>query len=169
MKKTTGYYFRIIHRYLGFFLVGVMSMYAISGIVLTYRNTDWLKKKELVEKTIEPGLSDPELAEELKIRRFKTDRVENGIHFFSDGTYNSATGEVSYTYKYLPKLLNNMNNIHKATSTHPLYWLNIFSGIALLFFVISSFWMFIPSSSIFRKGLLFALGGLIITLILLYV
>jgi hypothetical protein len=35
---------RELHRYLGFFLVGIMSVYAISGVVLIFRDTDFLKK-----------------------------------------------------------------------------------------------------------------------------
>ena len=32
--------FRILHRYLGFFLAGIMMIYAVSGITLIFRNTD---------------------------------------------------------------------------------------------------------------------------------
>ncbi len=49
---------RVIHRYLGFFLAGIMFMYALSGITLTYRTTDTFKKEVLVEKTIEKGLDN---------------------------------------------------------------------------------------------------------------
>ena len=35
---------RSIHRYLGFFLAGIMFMYAITGITLIFRNTDTFKK-----------------------------------------------------------------------------------------------------------------------------
>lgn len=36
---------RTYHRYLGFFLAGIMAMYSISGIVLIFRDTDFLKKE----------------------------------------------------------------------------------------------------------------------------
>ena len=36
---------RIYHRYLGFFLAGIMAVYAISGIVLIFRDTDFLKMR----------------------------------------------------------------------------------------------------------------------------
>jgi uncharacterized iron-regulated membrane protein len=36
---------RIIHRYLGFFMAGIMVMYSVSGVVLVYRDTDFLKKE----------------------------------------------------------------------------------------------------------------------------
>ena len=43
---------RELHRYLGFFLVGIMSVYAISGVVLIFRDTDFLKKEKDISKEI---------------------------------------------------------------------------------------------------------------------
>jgi uncharacterized iron-regulated membrane protein len=34
---------RIFHRYLGFFLAGIMATYSISGIILIFRETEFLK------------------------------------------------------------------------------------------------------------------------------
>ena len=54
---------RIIHRYLGFFLVGIMAVYAISGVVLIFRNTDFLKRDKQVDKVLEPNLSPEAVGE----------------------------------------------------------------------------------------------------------
>ncbi len=40
-----GFQMRVIHRYLGFFLVGIMAVYSLSGIVLIFRDTDFLKQE----------------------------------------------------------------------------------------------------------------------------
>ncbi len=168
-STTTGYYMRIIHRYLGFFLAGIMAVYAISGIVLVFRNTDFLKKEVQIEKTIATNLSGIEVGKKLKIKGFKVDKKEGTIYYFKQGTYNSQTGIAKYQKKELPYVLGKMTKMHKATTNSPLYWLNIFFGTALLFFVISAFWMFLPSSKVFRKGLYFTLGGIILTLIMLFV
>lgn len=166
---TTGYYMRIFHRYLGFFLAGIMAVYAISGIVLVFRNTDFLKKEIQYEKQIATNIPAKEVGKKLKIKGFKVEKNENGIVYFKQGTYNSQTGEAKYSKKELPFVMDKMTKMHKATTNSPLYWLNIFFGTALLFFVISAFWMFIPSSKVFRKGLYFTLGGIILTLIMLFV
>jgi len=166
---TTGYYMRIFHRYLGFFLAGIMAVYAISGIVLVFRNTDFLKKEVLIEKTVASNLPDKELGSKLKIKRLKIDRKEGGIYYFKQGTYNSQTGEAKYSVKKLPFVMEKMTHLHKATTNDPLYWLNLFFGVSLLFFVISAFWMFMPSSKVFKKGIYFTLGGIILTLIMLFV
>jgi hypothetical protein len=47
--------------------------------------------------------------------------------------------------------------------------LGIFFAISLLFFAISAFWMFRPTSSVFKKGIYFTAGGIILTLFLLFV
>lgn len=52
---------RIYHRYLGFFLAGIMAVYAISGITLIFRDTDFLKSEKQVERQIKPNVSNEEL------------------------------------------------------------------------------------------------------------
>ena len=104
-----------------------------------------------------------------KIRRLEVQKTEGDIIYFEEGTYNSKTGEAKYTTKELPYFLDKMTHLHKAKSSQPLYVLNIIFGLSLLFFVISSFWMFIPSSSTFKKGILFSLGGIVLALVLLFV
>jgi hypothetical protein len=41
---------RIYHRCLGYFLAGIMAMYAISGITLIFRETNFLKQEKQIEK-----------------------------------------------------------------------------------------------------------------------
>jgi len=165
---STSYYMRIFHRYLGFFLAGIMAVYAISGVVLVFRNTGFLKKEVMVEKTIAKNLKGEAIGKKLKVKGFKIDKQEGAIVYFEQGKYNGETGIANYRKKELPYVLGKMTHLHKATTKDPLYWLNLFFGGALLFFVISAFWMFIPSSKVFRKGLYFTLGGIILTLIMLF-
>jgi len=70
--------------------------------------------------------------------------------------------------KKIPFVLDKMQNLHKATTKSPVYWLNIFFGLSLLFFVISAFWMFLPSTTVFKKGIYFSLLGIIMTVIILF-
>jgi len=159
---------RIVHRYLGFFLVGIMSMYAISGIVLIFRDTDFLKRETKIEVQLTPNLEATELGKALGQRRFSVEEEKEGIVYFKNGFYTKATGAAEYTVKELPYVLDKMTHLHKANTKQPLFWLNIIFGFCLLFFVISSFWMFVPSTSAFRKGLIFSLAGLVLALILIF-
>lgn len=160
---------RVIHRYLGFFLAGIMAVYSLSGIVLIFRKTDFLKQEKRVELQLAANLPAPEVGKALKIRDLKIDRTEGDVAYFKDGTYNQATGEAVQIKKELPFILGKMTHLHKATTNDPLYYLNIFFGLSLLFFVISSFWMFRPSNDIFRKGMYWTIGGIVLTLVLLFV
>lgn len=160
---------RVYHRYLGFFLSGIMAMYAISGIILIFRETDLLKSERTIEKKLPADFKIEELGKVLKIRELKIEKEENGILYFKQGTFNKATSTAQYKVKELPFVLDKMTHLHKATTKQPLFVLNIFFGLSLLFFVISSFWMFMPKTEIFKKGLYFTLAGIILTLILLFV
>ncbi len=168
-QQPLSFKMRIIHRYLGFFLAGVMAMYAISGIVLIYRKTDTFKKDYLVEQTVAANLDGPALGKAINIRDLGFIRSVNETDYFKEGSYNRATGEVEYTTKKLPIVLDKITHLHKATTEDPLYYFNIFFGLGLLFFVISAFWMYMPGGSILRKGLLFTAGGIVLVLIMLFV
>ena len=160
---------RIIHRYLGFFLAGIMSVYAISGIVLIFRDTDFLKQDTHIVKQIKPNAQAKELSKLLKVKRLKITKTEEDKIYFQNGFYDQKTGISEYTSKELPLILKKMTHIHKSNSSEPLFFLNIFFGGSLLFFVISTFWMFTPKTSIFKKGMYFTLGGIVLTIILLFI
>ena len=143
---------RVIHRYLGFFLAGIMFVYALSGITLTFRDKDYFKKPIEVEKTIEKGLENlPNIKGAYNIK------------------YNSETGDLSYTQMQPPKILGALEKMHKATSSTPLYFLNVFFGISLLFFVFSAYWMFLPQTDIFKKAIYYTVAGIVLTFIMILV
>lgn len=169
MTKSTGQNMRIMHRYLGFFLAGIMAVYALSGMVLIFRDTGFLKQEKSVTKQIKPNADTAELGQLLGIRQLKIKKQEGDLIFFENGQYDKSSGKADYTVMELPYFLDKMTHLHKAKSADPLFFLNIFFGLSLLFFVISSFWMFMPNTSIFKKGLYFALGGIILTLLLLFI
>ena len=160
---------RVYHRYLGFFLAGIMAIYSISGIILIFRNTDFLKKEVRKIEKISPNLNEEAIGKAIKIKNLKIVKQLGDQLFFEQGKYNSATGVAEFKVKELPFIVSKMNNFHKANTSHPLFYLNIFFGCSLMFFVISTFWMFAPGTQIFKKGILFTLAGVVITLVLLFV
>jgi len=165
VKKISA---RIIHRYLGFFLAGIMFVYGLSGVVLVYRSTDVFKIATPIEKTLKTNLDESGLGKALKMRRFKIDSEDDIFLYFKKGKYNKETGDVSYISMDLPEILDKMTHMHKATTNSPLYWLNIFFGVCLVFFSLSTFWMFLPKSKSFRVGLRYSVAGLALTILVLY-
>ena len=166
MKQTTSMKMRILHRYLGYFLAGIMAVYALSGILLIFRTTDFLKSEVTIEKEIEKGLTQGEISPEYRLGPFERD--EEGVLYFEHGNYNPVSGVVTAHKKELPYLLDKMTHLHKSSTKDPLFYLNIFFGLALLFFVVSAFYMYLPSTSVFKKGLYFSLAGVALTLLLLF-
>src|SRR5262249_16117375 len=116
-----------------------------------------------------PNLPDEEVGKALRVREFKVERTEGNIIYFKDGQYDKASGLAMQKVKQLPSLLDKLTKLHKANTNSPLFFLNIFFGTGLLFFAVSAFWMFVPASPIFRRGLYFALGGLVLTIILIFI
>lgn len=159
---------RIYHRYLGFFLSGIMAVYAISGIILIFRDTEFLKYETETETELAPNLPNEELGKSLRIKDFKVEREEGDQVRFNTGVYDRTTGIARHNVKKLPYVLDKMTKLHKANSQSRFFYLNIFFGLGLLFFVISAFWMFMPKTPVFRKGLYFALAGLGISLLLIF-
>lgn len=160
---------RIYHRYLGFFLAGIMAIYSISGIIMIFRETDFLKKENHKVLTVATNLKNEEIGPAIKIKNLKVKSDTLDVVTFEQGTYNKTTGVADFKLKELPTFLSKLTKLHKATHKDPLYYLNIFFGVSLLFFVISSFWMFMPGTTIFKKGMYFTLAGIVLALVMLFI
>jgi hypothetical protein len=151
--------FRKLHRWLGFFLAGIMAVYASSGILLIFRSTDALKSEQTEQRQLAQSLDGQALGEALRLRNFKVlEQNENEI-IFNQGSYNPSTGQtLIVSQDYIP-VVKQMLKLHKANTNSPLFWLNISFGVSLLFFVISAFLMFLPKTALFKNGLKIAGAG----------
>lgn len=159
---------RIWHRYLGFYLVGIMAVYAVSGTVLIFRKTDSFKQEKIVEKKLSVNLTESQVKESLGLKDAIVFTTKDSFFYFDGGSYDSQSGVARQTKKEYPFLIDKLIKLHKATTNSPVYWLNIFFGASLLFFVISSFWMFLPHTAVFKKGLYFSLAGIVMTIVILF-
>lgn len=166
--KDTKTFMRITHRYLGYFTAGIMAVYALSGVLLIYRDTNFLKKEKKYEVVLKADLTDKELAKEIKIRNVEFTGESGDVKTFEQGTYNQRTGEAKYAKMELPYVLSKFNELHKSTSTHRYATLNTVFGFVLFFFVISSFWMFNFKSKAFRRGMIYAGIGFVVAVIMVF-
>ncbi len=160
---------RILHRDLGFIMIGLTIIYSISGITLIYRETPFLKKERQITRTIEPSMEVDELGSVLHMRNFEIVRTDGNTIFFNNGTYNKSTGVVEYTSNELPGWLSKINSLHKTSNRSPLHWLGIVYGILLFFMAISSFWMFKSGTGLLRRGIKLAAVGAAIVLVILFI
>lgn len=172
LGKTTRNRMRLLHRYIGFFMVGIMAVYSISGILLIYRDTHVFRKSTVVERQISPNLGENELLKMDDFKKSKVAKNDNKMIVFetspllSDAKYNVRTGHLQYVKWDYPFVLQKLVDLHKAKSKEKLSFLNLIFGLCLLFFVVSSFWMFKPKTQIFKKAMIYTLLGLLFALLL---
>ncbi len=91
-NTPTSFKIRVIHRYLGFFLSGIMAVYALSGILMIFRETNFLKKEVVIEHKLEPNLTEGELSPKLRMG-VKVEKKEGDVIYFKEGTY-----EMTFNY-----------------------------------------------------------------------
>ncbi len=168
-KRSINYYMRVLHRDIGFFVAGIVIIYAVSGIVLIFRDTEFLKSETQVEKKLTPNMEPAKIGEALRLRDFKVTKTEGETISFQSGTYNMTTGVAVYTVKEIIFPFNNFIGFHKAISKNPTHWFNLIFAILFLYLAVSSFWMFKPENKNFRRGLYFASVGIVCVIILLLI
>lgn len=166
-RKSLTYYMRILHRDIGFLLIGLTLVFSLSGILLVYRQTDLLKSDTVVTRTVAGDLSADALGKALHLRKVEIDGDDGRyVQFRSDpsvrdGQYDRQSGSVSFVDKRLPSWLDRINQLHKTSSSNAIHWFSILYGVLLTFLAVSSFWMFKPSTRQFRRGMVFAAGGIV--------
>ncbi len=100
-------------------------MYSISGIIMIFRQTDFLKSEKIIEQQLQPNLKAGELSGALRIKGgVKPEKTEGDVVYFKQGQYNKATGMATIKKMELPFILDKMEHLHKATTNSPVYFLN---------------------------------------------
>jgi len=166
-KKSFHHTMRVWHRYVGFFMLGFTVIYALSGIALVYRDTDFMKKEKVLTSKLPPGLAVNELGPMLRMREVKVRETKGDVVFFEGGSYNIATGEAEHVVKDLVFPFNKFSRLHKMASGDLMHWFTLIFGISMGFLAISSFWMFKAQTKVFRKGMFTALAGIVLAVVLL--
>ena len=64
--KSTRTTMRLLHRYIGYFMAGIMAVYAISGVLLIYRDTDFLKKEKEIEDMVALAIQEGRITADKK-------------------------------------------------------------------------------------------------------
>jgi len=168
-NKKNIYSFRALHRDLGYFAIGLIIIYSLSGIVLVYRETNLLKKAVVIEKKLSPDLEATELGSALRFKELKVIKNDPEIIYFQDGTYNKTTGMAVYNSKVVLFPIDKFIALHKSSSSNPVHYFNIFFGVVLIVLAVTSFWMFKKGSVLFRRSLYFTVAGILVTILILLI
>lgn len=166
-SKSFNYYMRTLHRDIGFFAFGLVVIYILSGIVLIYRDTDFLKREVTVERQLKPNMEIGDVGKELRMREVKVTKTEGDMITFQNGTYNKATGAAVFTSKEVMFPFNKFINFHKAISGKATHWFSLILGVVFLFLAVSSLWMFKVNTKAFRRGMILVGVGIVFTFVIL--
>lgn len=172
-KNTTKKWLRIIHRDLGFLMVGICLVYGLSGIILNHMN-DGDPAYKTVEETLsfEKNLSTDALTEAwntkedlptLKlVREGKMSHqvlLDGGV-----GIYHIETGELSYEHHTKRPFIFWINKLHYNKIGGWTIMADIFA-ISLLFFAISGLFIVSKKQGIMGRGKWLLIAGILIPIL----
>lgn len=166
--KPLSYYMRALHRDLGYLIVGLVVVYSLSGVILIFRNTAFLKREKSIELQLRPQLNSESLNKELKMRDFKVEREESGVIYFKTGSYDSQTGLATYKIEEVIPPFDRFIKLHKITSQNFIHWILVLFGVVMFFMAISAFWMYKPNTTRFRRGIILSVAGVLLAVLLLF-
>ncbi len=168
-RKNLRWYMRYLHNKIGFFIVGLVIIYGLSGLLQTYRDTDLLKHDILHEQKLSPNLSESQLGANLRLRNIKINKTEGTTLYFQEGSYNTETGIAKYTTKEWYSWIVPFTELHKTSTKNLAHYFTTLFGVALLFMAVSAFWMFKPGTKLFSSGVYLTIAGVIAAVILLLI
>lgn len=167
---------RIIHRDLGFLMVGICFVYAISGILLNHMNGKDPAYKS-VEKSIETGknLSNEELTafwlknSDLPVlkRVFKDDDTHYNLMLDGGiGVYDSTTGIIKYEHHSKRQFVYWINKLHY-NKINGWSFMADFFAVSLIFFAISGLFITSRKNGVLGRGKWYLLAGIAIPVLFL--
>ncbi|MBR8537835.1 hypothetical protein KDU71_19845 [Carboxylicivirga sediminis] len=168
-KNSVTKIMRVLHRDIGFLMIGLTLVYCVSGIILLYRDTNLFTVDKRYVEQIAPNTPADELGDALELRRLNVTEESTDTIYFNYGTYCKSTGLADYTINTYPDWVWQINGFHKTKSRFGAHWMGLTYGVLLLFLAISSLWMYKPKSSKFKRGLVLTAVGLILAVLALYI
>jgi hypothetical protein len=170
---------RILHRDLGYFIVAMTIVYALSGIFLNHRHdfnpdykiyfhdfqSDIRQKTNLSESEVIAVLQD--LPHEAKYKKHYLNNQGLVKVFIENGevVIDPETGEGSMHYLQRRPLIFEMNKLHKATLGTLWKWVSDVMAVILLFVAISGLFLLKGKRGFGRWGWWWTIAGFIVPLI----
>ena len=178
-RRKWRWWFRVIHRDVGYFLFGMTIIYSVSGIALNHLN-DWDPSYSKTEKKLNMDISDYNLSDKNDVLKFleifgedgsykKHRHQSNGITkiYLKKGKFIvSPNGNIYYEKWKRRPLLHQFNYLHY----NPGKWWKWFSDIfafGLIIIAITGIFLVKGKHGITKMGLVYTLLGIIIPIIFL--
>lgn len=167
MGKSAQQVMRTLHRNIGFLVVGMTVIFALSGVTMVFRNAGFLQTEQTIVKQCPPNMEGDQLLGFLHEKDIKITGTQGNIVTLNSGSYDKATGKAEYHARKAVFPMNKFIALHKSIGKNAVGWIVGVYGLALLFLAVSSFWMFKPTTNQFKRGLMWSAGGIIVAIVLL--
>lgn len=186
---------RSLHRDLGYFVIGLTLIYAITGIILSGRGLGWLQQNFNSNLVIENNISNENFNKAFinvilsgKINKIfpkdsyssvkkhlnlKLIREEDGFSYFRAWKslkvkYENSSGKIDVKYRGYPITIEIFLAAHKASHESAWFYLAIIYSLILSFLAISSFWMLKGKNGFKRRGVYLMLAGFVVVFLFLF-
>ena len=174
LNKNLSYWLRVIHRDLGFLMVGLCLVYGVSGFLLNhmdgkdpaFKTTETkveMKKGMDADEITAQWNADSELPHLKKVLRIDDEHyrimLEGGV-----GIYNSLTGVTEYETHEKRPVIYWFNRLHY-NRINGWSFMGDFFAFSLVFFAISGLFMIKGKNGIAGRGKWYLLIGILIPII----
>lgn len=169
---------RILHRDLGYFIVGMTIVYALSGIFLNHRHdfnpdykiyvidfqTNIIPANRVNEQTVKEILAGLEY--DLVYKKHYTTNQGNIKVFIENGevVINPETGKGTMNYLQRRPIIFEMNLLHKASIGALWKWVSDGMAVILLFVAVSGLFLLKGKRGFGRWGWWWTIAGIIVPL-----
>ncbi|NQY20215.1 MAG: hypothetical protein HRT40_02715 [Campylobacteraceae bacterium] len=194
-KKSFSDIMRSLHRDLGYFVIGLTLIYAITGFILSGRDLGWMEQTYIYEQNLSQNISKDEFIKKLKktmknteivtdihpaimkysikkIKSFEFKKEEENILYFKYKAniikYNKISGDMIFEIHSYPGFLKKFITAHKSKQKDVWFYLAIMYSIILSFLAISAMFMVKGKYSFPRRGVFIMLSGIALVIAFLY-
>jgi hypothetical protein len=195
-KKSLESIVRSLHRDLGYFVIGLTLIYAITGIILSGRALGWLEKTYnadiIMSKNIEISKFNSKFIEKVLNGKIKSifpedsyesvkkhlklkvvDDEEKKVSFSAwrslNIDYYKNTGDTYIVYTGHPIVIKLFLDAHKASHTKAWFYLAIIYSVILTFLALSSLVMLKGKYGFKRRGVYLMFAGFAVVAIFLFI
>lgn len=173
-NKSWTYWLRVIHRDLGFLMVGLCLVYGISGMVLNHMNGKdpaFHTEQEMLALAVGLDASSLPKAWNVDSGRPSLKRVfvidDDNYRLILDGgvgIYNVKTGQVDYEHYTRRPLVYWLNRLHY-NRLHNWSFAGDFFAVSLIFFAVSGMLMVKGKNGLRGRGKWYLLVGILIPIL----
>lgn len=176
---------RILHRDLGYFIVGMTLVYALSGIYLNHRfdfNPDYRILFEEINADPMPAEHYNKQAVVNILKNFETETVYKKHYITNQGNVkvfvengevviNPENGQAAMTYLKKRTVIFEMNKLHKASIGSLWKWISDGMAVILFFVAFSGLFLLKGKRGFTRWGWVWTMAGILVPLffVLMYI